>query len=559
MVNIKFKSNYPINIDNIDYLSPLQKSILRSKLTDKVDNIEDFIHANIDLKYIIDLGLKHIPDMKKLNKIMDKLSISSHICIVSDFDTDGVSSAVTLEECFKLLGYTNLSTVINKRVYGTGVTDYCLDKIEEINKNQPIDLIILSDHGSANEAEYKIIKSTYKNIKIILTDHHTVSESNYPHSVDAFINPQCINHDSLLKDLSGCAVAYLTMLVIAKDRYEYLYDVMYLVGLSTISDIMPMDNIINRYFVKIGLNLLYTKWNTLLTKTLTSDKVYPKDLSFKVIPVINTGNRTNTEELSYNYLKGDEGSIASLEVLNLERKKITSDICRNIEDELRLNKPDKSICTIIDAEYSIAGNVAGKIGEQYNLPTVIFNQPNNEVITGSLRGILPMINVVQILDDINSKDNSILIRYGGHKGAGGCSIHYKKYEQFRDLFNSTVKSYLEGVDITKTVYVDVTLDDKDLHPGLMRSLDILGPFGPKWDNPVFLTKLKIVYIVPIGSISKILFKTSYGSTIEGIYHINKNNIEHLIGEKVDVVYNIEIYTHRGTSKLSLSILALKET
>lgn len=558
MVNIKYSSKYPVNLDNIDYLSPLQKSILRSKLTDKIDNIEDFIHTNIDLKYIIDLALKQIPDMKKVNKIMDKLSITSHICIVSDFDTDGVSSAVTLEECFTLLGYTNLSTVINKRIYGTGVTTYCLDKIEEINKTQPIDLIILSDHGSANEAEYKIIKSTYKNIKIILTDHHTIKQDNYPHSVDAFINPQCIKTDSLLKDLSGCAVAYLTMLVIAKDRYDILYDTMYLVGLSTISDIMPMDNIINRYFVKIGLNLLYTKWNSLLTKTLTSDKVYPKDLSFKVIPVINTGNRTNTEELSYNYLKGDEGSIASLEILNLERKKITSDICRNIEEELRLNKPDKSICTIIDAEYSIAGNIAGKLGEQYNLPTIIFNQPNDEIITGSIRGILPMINVVQILDDIKQQDDSILIRYGGHKSAGGCSIHYKKYEKFRDLFNSIVKSYLEGIDTTKTVYVDTELDDKDLHPGLMRSLDIIGPYGPNWDNPVFLTKLKIIHIIPIGSISKILFRTSYNSTIEGVYHINKNKIEHLIGEKVDVVYNIEIYINRGTSKLSLFVLALKE-
>lgn len=561
MIKVKMRDQYDIDLSSSN-LSELQKTILRSRLTNNninnFDSIEDIYCNKIDMSYLYELSSK-LPDASKVDEIFKDVDKNQHICIVSDFDTDGVTSAVVIEKSLDILGYNNKTTIINKRKYGTGVTRYCMDAISSDQVMNNIDIMLLSDHGSSNEDEYAIIKKNIPGIKIVLTDHHQVDDNNYPNSVDAFVNPQVMKDSNVLKKLSGCAVAYLTMLRIAgKDNYKLLEQLLYLVGISTISDVMPLDNPVNRYFVRTGMNMLYTNWSSILTKVLSADKVYAKDLSFRVIPTINSGNRTNNEELSYGYVKNDPESMAMLESINNDRKRETNRIKTIVLNNIDSFKLDNSIIAIIDSIYAIAGNVAGMIGEMYNVPTMILTEIDREILTGSIRGILPSVDVVKVLRDIEAEDNTILIRYGGHTGAAGCSLYKCKIDKFRELFNKYVNEQVKDVDTTKTIQVDIDLKDSDITPSVFKAIDRIGPYGNKWDDAVFRSKLYLFTIIPIGTISKLLFRTSTGLEIDGIIRQPKSRIEKFIGENITVIYNMEVYNQRRASILSLAVLHIEE-
>lgn len=561
MVKIEYRdpTKYRYPPDNIG-LSKLQYDLLKRRLPLLLDDTERFLFCKLNLTDIRNMAKEDFQGSSKLLEITKAMKLTDRICVLSDFDTDGITSAVVIEKALEILGYTNTTTIINKRVFGTGVTDYCLDALFRSNELNPIDYIILSDHGSKNEEEYKLIKSKMPNVKIILTDHHTVDMSSYPHSVDVFMSSELLNKVSPLSRISGCAVAFLTMLLIAREKYQDLEPLLYLVGLSTVSDVMPLDNYVNRYFVKVGVNLMYTNWTTMVKTVLKTDKVRTTDLSFKLIPVINTGNRLDCENLAYDYVKNDQHAIEELTRRNTIRQMETNKLCKEIIENESMFKDRKTIVCLVKSKYALGGIVAGRVGELYNKPAVVFAKDNleREVIAGSIRGIIPQLNVVQVLKDIEVNHPGILVRYGGHRNAAGCSIYFKELDNFSNLFEKYVLLQLHGYDLTKTIEVDMYLPDTQLHPGLLKALELLEPFGYEWEAPVFITNLRLSVIVPIGDNYKLVFKTSYGSTIDGFYRGTRDSIQDLIGEMIQVIYSIDTYSRSGVPTMSLSVLAIKE-
>ena len=560
------RPKYQIDTD-ISYLSPLQQDILLGRLNkDNIDNftnIEQITHNTTNLNKVVEIA-KYLPDTDKLLEFMNtKYNKDMHICIISDFDTDGITSCVVIEKSLELIKHTGkVSSIVNKRIYGTGVTSYCLEQLEKINKEQQVDLIILSDHGSSNGEEYKLIQEKMiPNVTIILTDHHEV-EMDIKNDNFIFINAHRdykldnkIKH--ILQSFSGCAIAYLTMLLMARDNYQDLEPLLYLVGLSTISDVMPLDNPYNRYLVKSGINELYSEWFYIINKIVKNIKVTTKSLSFNVIPSINTGNRTNNEELSYGYVNNDVFSIIELEKINIERKVTTRQVYKELLYHQHEIVHPHTVIAKLNTNLSIAGNVASKLGEHFYKPAIVFNDSNGEITTGSLRGIIPNIDIVQALKEVD-KTKGILIKYGGHKQAGGCSLYTNRLEEFKTLFDNAIKQQMDKIDTTKYIYYDRYVDSDDINIGLYKSTEIIGPYGKNWDEPTFITKMVITSIITIGTMCKFIFRTSGKYTLEGIGSYNKEDVIQYVGKPVHIVFTLELKTKNGYNYFSLNVLEILE-
>ena len=558
-------------------LSKLQQQLLAGRLNDKNikyynDNPELVYKTNITIDKVFSLA-SDLPDADRIIDLFHtkkEIPKDAHICLISDFDTDGISSCVVLEKSLSILGYTNVSTIVNKRKYGTGVTSYCLDRLKEINDRQTVELIILSDHGSSNGPEYNLIQNELiPNVKIILTDHHQVNLNLM--NIDSknknnfyFVNPQLPSaytfiSNVLLKQLSGCAIAYLTMLLIAgKDEYKKLEPLVYLVGMSTISDVMPLDNPFNRYFVRNGLKIIGLHWPKLLIDTLQTLKVTPKDLSFYVIPTINTGNRSDREDLAYRYVKDDREAVKELEEINLLRKAETKKIYKELLEKAKeINLLNTVIC-ILDTPFNIAGNVASKIGEHFHKPTLIFNNSSSDTLAGSFRGIIEGVNGEEVLRKIEQEDKTILIRYGGHKMACGCTIFKNKLDKFKELFDEYIGEQIANIDIVKHIYIDKYIPAKELNLNLYKSTEIIGPYGKDWEDPVFMSRLRVSMIIPMGDLSKIIFR-SHQRTISGFYPFPKYTIDHLVGYDIYVIYNLEMNVRNRFNQLGLRVIKLLNT
>lgn len=565
----KIRDIYNTNIP-IQDLTEFQKRILLSRLND--NNIKYFnrdpnnaIKSDMDIHKLRELAGK-LPDANKVIEISKRLKNKMlNIVLITDFDADGLSSAVVMEKCLTTINQTCYTTIFNKRNFGTGVTKHCLDLLFGIKEHTSIDLIILADHGSSNGPEYDLIREKLPNTEIILTDHHQVdynSMGTKPRDKFSFVNAHRtdieIEDKDLLRALSGCSVAYLTMMLLAGDKYIELEQHMYLPAISTVSDVMPLDNPVNRYIVRNGLNIMYRSWPDLYSKIMKNTKIGCKDLSFGLIPIINTGNRADMEEYAIEYLRNNKEYRLALEDANRERKHETKKVVNELLKDVSIVK-ENIVSGVIDCNFNIAGNVASNIGETYNKTTILFNKTDGYSITGSIRGIIPGIDVVKALRDVENEDKTILIRYGGHKGAAGCSLYTDKLEAFNLLFDKYIGEQVKNVDTTKYLYTDDYIDSDNISVGLCKSTEIVGPYGNKWDEVVYVSKLYLATVISIGTISKLILKTKSRAVLDGIMTVPKSSIEHFIGNDLYVYYNLDANNRINNGVLELKVQHLVET
>ncbi len=538
---------------------------------------DDTEHEDMKVfRHSLDYNLESLKDVDVGAKILIKhIDNRSHIAVVSDYDADGLTSAVTLTKgllevfaCDK----NKVTTIINKRKLGNGFNPVLTEDIIKLHKQKPIDLIITSDHGSVDNPSYLKFKEAGIG-QIIVTDHHTC-EHGIPDQADAFINPQR-DDSTYLKKVSGCAVAFLLILKTYKDMFKtdnfrQLYPLLPYVGISTITDVMSIKEPYNRYLVKLGLREL----NSLKNKTWIPIKkilgisglVTVKDIGFKIGPLINSGNAMDDEQLVFRMLiEANPNKTYELakevNVLNTLRKNITRDLNK---EALKQIDTKYGLTTIVDSSINVNGKVASAVGSQLNRPIVCFSEPedNKEVYTGSGRGIVNNFHILNVVNKINSIDNSILLQYGGHKGALGCKIHKSKYNEFKTLFDKFCKEELEKMGSDDVINVDMVIPAYMINVDLYNKVMEYYPYGLDWEEPVFLSTLKIKSIIKIYNFVKIIFSRKNGNDISGIYFFNDrttltpDNISELRGKELPVAYTVRLNNFRNIYSVELEVVKI---
>lgn len=541
-----------------------QKNIDFNFLIEKYKNKIDINNYNFDT---------NILDLKDVDKAAELLiwhmNNNSHIALVTDFDSDGVNSAIVLTKGLrKLLGYKNTSTIVNKRIHNNGFNPILIDRIVSLHKTKKIDLIITADHGSNDNDAFLKLKELCDNVAILLTDHHTIKK--YPTCVEVFVNPQ--REDSTYaKSISGCCTAFLLLVQTFKIKnidFKKLYELVPYVAISTITDCMDMKVPYNRFIVEMGLRIMNSErfiiWHIFKLILKLGIKYSVFDLGFKIGPLINCGNTVNQEETIYNMLM--EKDIDKLEELinkviglNTSRKELTKKYSDILEENL---KDDNTICEIVHVKERaiLNGKIASMIGGKYNKPTIIFSKNKDNLYSGSGRGIINNFNILEIVDKIKNNHNDIIHTHGGHYGALGCTIYPDKFERFRELLNSYTNDILK--DREDIIEADTFVHPKDINNYLFAQQEVYGPYGQDYKEPIYVTVVNIDRIFDYGPIAK--FMVSLGDyKLNGVYFFNdtsitKNNVLSFRGKQAYIAFTINLSTFRGSYELNLNIVRIEE-
>jgi len=566
-----------------DTLSPLQLRVLANRVNNDSVNKKELLSLMYNELYLYN-DLDKLKDVYVAGKmISDHIKENKHILVVSDYDSDGINSAIVLSKSIlDVLNHkeSKFSCFVNTRRDGNGFNKKLLDRIVDLHNKHGIDLVITSDHGSSDNKAFGYLKEKGI-VNIICTDHHHVPEEEYPINASIFVNNQRTD-SQYSKDVSGCCIAFLTMLAAFKEHYgkeaihEFNHIIPY-VAISTITDVMSMKLPYNRHIVKTGLNELNSfrnkAWLPIKNVMGIMGKVSYKDLGFKLGPLINTANRLDCEELGYKMLMSKTAEEAfkyssQLSDQNDYRKAVTKELSKQVLKELKEYPYDYTAVALLNTDVAINGVVAAKIGMALGRPTVCFltNNRNTEVYPGSCRGILQGVNVLDALDYVNSLDNEIFVEYGGHDGAAGCKIKADKLDLFKQYFDDAMKLQLDKAPTTDEIYVDAIVKDTDLNPGLATVLEVCGPYGKNWPEPVLLTNFKISHIVNLGSIAKVFLLTSKGEMYEGMHFFNTvsqhtaENIKDMLkkDDEVIVAYNLNMSSYNNIHSLSMTIVDIKK-
>lgn len=472
-------------------ISEIMATILANRGIWGEREISAFLNPSID--NLLDPSI--MKDMEKGTDIIHKAILhSENIVIYGDYDVDGVMSTYILY-CGLLRCGAKVRYHIPDRIEeGYGINIKSIERL----KGEGCEVIITCDNGIAALEQVKRAKEL--GITVVITDHHHVffeelenGEKKYliPEA-DAVIDPkqQCCKYP--FKQLCGAGVSFKFIQVLYKKfnlSDKECYDFIQYAAIGTICDVMDLVDE-NRIIVKKGLDMINNTKNlglkALVNETCLNDKnITSYHIGFIIGPCINATGRLENASLALKLLlckdKDEAFKLArKLNELNVQRQYMTSKSLNDIicKMESSAMKEDKVLVIYHkETHESIAGIVAGKLKDRFNLPVIVITQ-GKDVLKGSGRSIEGYNMFEELV-----KCRKLIEKFGGHPLAAGLSILEKNVDKLREDLNKNCT--LEEKDLTPKIRIDKRLPLEYISFHILEELKKLEPFGKGNIAPLF--------------------------------------------------------------------------
>lgn len=518
----------------------MSKLIVNRNITD-YEMIKSYINPEFDKLH----NPREMKDIENAaNIIKNKINENKKIRIVGDYDVDGVISTYILYKALKKCN-ANVDYEIPDRIKdGYGIN---INIIKEA-KEDGVDTILTCDNGISAIEPIKYAKEL--GMTVIVTDHHDIpfienedeSRTFISSNADAIINPKQKECNYKFKELCGAGVAFKLIEVLYEEfniDKEECYKLTEFLAIATVCDVVDLVDE-NRIFVKKGLERINSTTNLGLQELINECEIGDKALSvyhlgFIIGPCINASGRLDSAKKGLSLLLCDEEEQATLlakEVvkLNEERKNMTM---QGVEEAIEIVEATGMTNNKVFVIYmphiheSLAGIIAGRIREKYNVPTFILTKGEHGA-KGSGRSI-EEYNMFEEL--IKCKD--LLGNFGGHPMAAGLSISEENIDEFRKRLNENTT--LQEEDLLRKVTIDSALPLDSINYNLIDDLERLEPFGKGNAKPLFGEKnvnvLKAMVMGKNRNVLKLKLKSKNGKNIDGIYFGDIEDFEKRIIDK----------------------------
>lgn len=472
----------------------------------KITTKEDCEKILTDYNKFIDVN-KYLKRMKRLIaekefitfiKSLDKTK--DVICVIGDYDCDGIFATVIMVYALMLCGYKVIFTIPDRFEDGYGMHKRQVD----IGLENGATVFITVDNGITTNDVIDYIHQ--KKARCLVTDHHTPQgENNADVCIDPLYNKDEVDY------ISGACVA-MKLAVALQEEFKFdirfVYDFIALAYLTTYSDQMPIRDE-NRWLIQAGerycnaqVNIKDSFINRLAkmldfyNETKKSDEVleldcykgFNKDTNdFDLIPKINAMNRVlgDVTDLPYDImcLWGAEynGIPHFYSGINKKRKYMKSELI----NKHKVIKDRKAIVEVLqpdlwDDNYSgIAGLAASDAVENEHIPALIgvdhLNSKDTDIMHFS--GRTPSgFNLFKALTEIKTEHPELKLNFGGHAEALGASCMKCEIP--------LLEQYLgEKFSVVPVEDREETYFEPDAYQYMLDAYLSLWPYGNKFEFP----------------------------------------------------------------------------
>ena len=560
MISVSGKNWEELNINKrlvekikIDHgLNDIQSKIILSR---NYSNEEIYLINNkIDLKNPFSNTKDFLEGCELLKKNLNR---QNKILIIGDYDVDGCMSTSLLVNFLKQKT-SRVNYFIPDRFkdgYGVG-KELIIRLLKQFDPN----LVIFLDCGSNSYEAIKHIKT--KKIESLIIDHHNTNNP-YPEA-DIFINPK---KEVEYNNFSYLCTTFLTYLFVdlyiklnGEKKISLENELIYVL-LATVADVMPIRGI-NKILSKHILLKFDSNKNFIIKNILEYFNIKKKlelyDLGYKIAPLINAAGRLgNANQIVDMFTTKSNNRVLKILKnickLNDKRKLIE----RKIIDDLELEKlNDKNGIIFIykpNLHEGLIGIIAARIKDYFNKPCIVLTNSNN-ILKGSARSTTDF-NIGEFIQKTCQLD--ICLNGGGHNLAAGVSLNKTKLNSFKEYIN---KIYDSKITQNKNFYTSI-ISLTSVNKELIKSINLLGPFGNKNPIPIFLIKdvkfikkklIKNIYIsCYVKKDSKITKSISFNSLSSNISYeiLNSNN-------NFDILAKIKSNIWNNKSSIELEIIDL---
>lgn len=579
------KSNHAVSKIAKDLrINPIIAKLLYSRGYTDVASVKAFLYMEKEL-------LCNPFDMKDMDMGVERIRIAvkkkEKITIYGDYDVDGVTSVCTLYLYLKKLGADVDYYIPNRAGEGYGVSVSAINQL----KDNGTKLIITVDTGITAIEEVTYAKSV--GVDFLITDHHEC-HNDIP-KASAVINPHRPDCHYPFKELAGVGVVFkllcayeekvlgLKRRVAAEHIFREYADI---VAIGTIADVMPIKSE-NRLIVSFGLNMIESTKRpgliALMEASMQKDskhnerkrkrtKITSGYIGYNIAPRINAAGRVRSASmavelfLSENMTKAAdlaEQLCAANKERQAEENKITQEAYEKIE---KLGLSDDPVI-VLDSDgwhHGVIGIVASRITEKFARPTILVSFEGNgedksdeDMGKGSGRSIkgLNLVNALCHCDDLLSK-------FGGHELAAGLSVTRGNLVAFRNKINDYARNNLSAEDMIPTVEADLEIPFSNIDISLAEDLQALEPYGVGNPMPTFYTKgvtVNEITSISEGKHTRFSFGEGRGSVSAMFFANSPDSLGIYNGDKVDIIYNLDINEWLGRRTVQLNIKDIKHS
>jgi single-stranded-DNA-specific exonuclease len=248
-----------------------------------------------------------------------------------------------------------------------------------------------------------------------------------------------------------------------------------------------------------------------------------------------------------------------LDAINRERRDIEGDmrqqameIAESLFDDS--DEPPPAIC-VFDPDFheGVVGIVASRIKDKFHRPCFVFaasNAPGKEhELKGSGRSI-PGFHLRDALDLMAKKHPHILLRFGGHAMAAGCTIEEEHLELFEACFMEVAAALMSPATLQRKLETDGPLEAQYRR---VEFIDVMHKevWGQGFEPPVFSEEVEVISQRLVGEKHLALKLKHQGQPVDGIWF---GRIEPLPA-RVKLAFRLDVDEWQGQKRVRFMVEA----
>ncbi|GAA6121607.1 single-stranded-DNA-specific exonuclease RecJ [Acidovorax sp. FG27] len=491
--------------------------------------------------------------------LADAIAADRRIVVVADYDCDGATACAVAVRGLRLLGGRQVDYLVPDRVAdGYGLTPTIARRVHE----RGADLLVTVDNGIASVDG--VAEARALGLSVLITDHHLPGPA-LP-VADAMVNPNqpgCVFES---KSIAGVGVMFYVLMALRTElRGRGVFDaasqprlepLLPLVALGTVADVVRLDSN-NRRLVAQGLKRIRAGQMqpgiaALFTAAGRKAEVATTfDFGFALGPRINAAGRLADMTLGIEcLLTEDTGRAAelarTLDAINRERRDIEGGMreqalvmAENLFGDADTPPPAISVFDP-DFHEGVVGIVASRIKDKLHRPTFVFAASaapgKGHEIKGSGRSI-PGFHLRDALDLVAKRHPGVLLKFGGHAMAAGCTVAREHFESFERAFAQVAEEWLDAATLTRRLDTDGPLAPEYCRADIVDTLH-REVWGQGFAPPTFSEEVEVVSqrLVGEGKNHLSLKLMHQGTPIDGIWfgHTDQLPSRVLLAFRLDV-------------------------
>jgi single-stranded-DNA-specific exonuclease len=479
--------------------------------------------------------------------LADTMAAGRKICIVADYDCDGATACAVGMRGLRLLGaplgFAGVTYLVPDRVVdGYGLTPGIAERV----KAAGADLLVTVDNGIASLEG--VARAKALGMQVLVTDHHlpaVLAGAIVLPDADVIVNPNQPACTFGSKALAGVGVMFYVLLALrAELRQRGVFDaasqpkldaLLPLVALGTVADVAKLDAN-NRRLVSQGLKRIRAGGaqaglaGLFVAAARQANAATAFDFGFALGPRINAAGRLSDMTLGIECLLTDDPArgeelARTLDGINRERRTIEADMREQAElaADAMIDEDEEPppAVAIFDPDFheGVVGIVASRIKDKLHRPAFVFaasSAPGKEhELKGSGRSI-PGFHLRDALDLVAKRHPGVLLRFGGHAMAAGCTVAEEHFDTFEQALQQVAHEWLDAATLTRRLATDGPLAPE------YRRIDVVDTlhkevWGQGFAAPTFSEEVEVVSQRLVGEKHLALKLKHQGQPVDGIW------------------------------------------